>query len=297
MKIGYPCINRSIGCSGNKTFQLKSFTKERLLETVQSNLDCLEKILIFNVINHLLFFRISSDLVPFASHPIMSINWQEEFKNRFKSIGEYIKEKNIRISMHPGQYTVLNSPSSDVVQRSAAELDYHAQILELMDLTSEAKIQLHVGGVYGNKLESLQRFIRNYRQLNSRIKRYLVVENDERSYCLVDCLNISAETGAPVLFDVFHESIFTKNFMLNTALELQKETWSDSDGIPMLDYSSQKADGKMGAHSDDLVSLDFLDFINESQPYEFDLMLEIKNKEKAALEALELVKADSRFRG
>ncbi|MFX1239573.1 MAG: UV DNA damage repair endonuclease UvsE, partial [Promethearchaeota archaeon] len=151
MKIGYPCININLNCRSSRTFRLKSYSEKRLVETIENNLNCLEKILKFNYENGILFFRITSDLIPFASHPIMSFDWQNHFKNKFKLIGSYIKESDMRITMHPGQYTVLNSINLNVVSNSIEELKYHAEVLDLLELDSSAKIITHIGGVYGNK--------------------------------------------------------------------------------------------------------------------------------------------------
>ena len=116
----------------------------------------LERILKFNVQHDILFFRIISDLIPFASHPICTFNWQNAFAEQFKRIGNLIQNFSIRISMHPDQFTIINSLENDVFLRSVRELAYHAQVLDMMELDNSAKIQIHIGGVYGNKNKRLQ---------------------------------------------------------------------------------------------------------------------------------------------
>ena len=116
MKIGYPCINTTIGCKSSLTFRLKSYSEKRLMETVKSNLACLAKILRFNVKHNILFFRITSDLVPFASHPICNYNWQRHFGKQFKAIGDFIKNQGMRISTHPDQITLINSLGNRVFE-------------------------------------------------------------------------------------------------------------------------------------------------------------------------------------
>lgn len=297
MKIGYPCINWTIGCKSDRTFRLRSYSEDRLISTIQNNLDCLEKILEKNAKEDILFFRITSDLIPFASHPVCKFNWQNFFKEKFQKIGEIIKHNHLRISMHPDQFVVLNSPDEKVVERSIAELIYHTQILDLMDLDRTAKIQLHIGGAYRDKNKSIERFANIYRQLDESVKRRLVIENDDKSYSLDDCLFVNKLTGAPVLFDFFHHSILNNGRIVHDLLELVSKTWSKKDGLPMVDYSSQNPDRKIGSHADTIDIKDFKRFLIESLPFDFDIMLEIKDKENSALKAIEIAKNDSRFFG
>lgn len=295
MRIGYPCINRSIGCSANKTFRLASYSEERLIETVVGNISCLKKILAWNAEHDILFFRITSDLVPFASHPVCTIRWQEHFRSELAKMGEFIRESGTRISMHPDQFIVLNAPNTEVVDRSIAELAYHASVLDAMGLDATAKIQLHIGGVYGDKIESLARFTRVYRDLDKAIRRRLVIENDDNRFTAADCLEVHNETGIPVLFDVFHHACNNTGDDAVDALHLTGDTWKKSDGVPMVDYSSQHPGKRPGSHADHIDADDFAAFLRISRPCDRDIMLEIKDKETSALAAVGIARSDPRF--
>ena len=295
MKIGYPCINRTVVCYGEKTFRLKSYSVDKLISTVSNNLVCLQKILEYNVKNSLLFFRISSDLVPFASHPICTYKWQHHFKNEFQSIGRFIQNHNMRISMHPDQFIVLNSPYKGVVKRSIAELQYHADILELMNLDNSAKIQLHVGGVYTDKSTAQKRFLKRYSELPESIQRRLVIENDDRLYSVKDCLFLSSQTQMPILLDSFHHSLLNNGESIQNALTSIQPTWKENDGIPMVDYSNQKPNYRAGAHAEYIDEGLFTTFLKKSRPYDIDIMLEIKDKEKSAIKAINIAQHDSRY--
>ena len=115
MRIGYPCINRSIGCTASRTFRLASYTEIRMRDTLNGNLACLEKILGYNALNGMLFFRITSDLVPFASHPVCTFAWQDEFAETFAKTGDVIRQCGFRISMHPDQFVLLNAPDKGIL--------------------------------------------------------------------------------------------------------------------------------------------------------------------------------------
>lgn len=295
MRIGYPCINRSLSCHGDRTFRLKSYSEQRLIETVTNNLDCLRRILEFNAKNQILFFRITSDLVPFASHPVCAFPWQGHFRREFRRLGSFIRKHGMRISMHPDQFTLLNSIDPNTFARSVSELAYHAEVLDLMELNAEAKIQIHLGGVYGDKEISLKRFIQRYGQLSRQIRKRLVLENDDRSYTVKDCLMVHGETGVPILLDIFHHRANSSGETLKYALQACGQTWGKRDGIPMVDYSLQKKGGRKGAHAESIHMAEFRRFLRDSEPMDLDIMLEIKDKEKSALLAVEAALRDRRF--
>jgi UV DNA damage endonuclease len=295
MRIGYPCINRTIGCTANSTFRLKSYSQSRLKQTIRNNLECLQKILQFNIEHGLLFFRISSDLVPFASHPANKFNWQKHFKQEFEAIGEYIRKNKIRISMHPDQFTLINSVKEDIFERSKKELKYHADLLDLMKLDASAKIQIHVGGVYGDKKKSMERFVKRYEIIDQVIRQRLVIENDDRLYDLSNCLQINRQIKIPVLLDVFHHKLNNKAQIGTEYFELAAKTWElKTDGVPMVDYSSPKPNGLPQQHSETIDLRSFSEFLKQTEPFDFDIMLEIKDKEKSAIQAIEYAMKDSR---
>ena len=290
MKIGYPCINRGIGCSSNSTFRLASYTEERLVEKVENNLNCLVKILQYNVQNGFTFFRISSDLVPFASHPVCTFDWAGHFRGQLKKVGEFIKEHNIRISMHPDQFVLINAIKEDVYSRSVNELEYHCTLLDAMGLDRTAKIQIHLGGVYGDKPSAIDRFIARYKSLCEPLKTRLVIENDDRLFSLEDCLRVHDATTIPVLFDSFHHQCLNNGETLKEGLALAATTWQKDDGVPMVDYSSQQQGQRIGAHAETMDLSHFREFLAEVKGLDFDIMLEIKDKEKSAAKGLKVLR-------
>lgn len=290
MKIGYPCINTSIGCTANRTFRLKSYSEDLLKEKVTENLECLKKTLKYNVENNFLFFRIGSGLVPFASHPICQFDWQKYFKRDFQEIGDFIKENDIRISMHPDQFTVINSKNKEIVQRSVEELKYHCRILEALDLDETAKVQIHVGGVYGEKEKSMKRFVDNYNKLSGLIKKRLVIENDDKSYSAKDCLKIHKKTGIPIIFDTLHHECLNNQEDPRDILEKIILTWRKKDGLPMVDYSNRVSEDKRCRHVQTVNPRLFENFLQKMTGLDFDIMLEIKDKEASAKKAEKIIK-------
>lgn len=151
MSIGYACLTIGVPNTNLKSCTAKNANEEKLLELISHNLNSLENIIEYNIKNNIKLFRISSDLIPFGSSPINTLSWWEIFSSQFSEIGKKIKTSGMRVSMHPGQYTVLNSPNIEVVDRAIDDLNYHTKVLDSIGVGSEHKIVLHIGGVYNDK--------------------------------------------------------------------------------------------------------------------------------------------------
>lgn len=130
----------------------------KLLDLISHNLNSLQNIIHYNIKNNIKLFRISFDLIPFGSNDVNKLPWWDIFSVQFLKLGEKIRNNGMRVSMHPGQYTVLNSPNVEVVKRAIADLNYHAKVLDSLCVPSEHKIVLHVGGIYNEKERAIERF-------------------------------------------------------------------------------------------------------------------------------------------
>lgn len=291
MKIGYACLTVGVIDTDFKSCIMKNATEERLLELIEYNLNSLENIIDYNIKNNIKLFRISSDIIPFGSSPVNKIQWWEVFKEKFSEIGEKIKANKLRVSMHPGQYTVLNSPKEDVVIRAIDDLVYHTRFLDSLNLSREHKIILHVGGVYDDKNQAIMRFIENYKKLSNNIKARLVIENDDKSYKIDEVLSISSVLDIPVIFDNLHHQINicegTKNEF--EWIEICRKTWKQDNGDQKIHYSQQNPNKNIGAHSETITAGVFLDFYNSLLNKELDIMMEVKDKNLSAIKCINMV--------
>ena len=199
MRIGYACTLANPIYGRMKTCRMKDVNEERLQELIAHNLDVLKQMMRYNARNKIQLFRISSDLIPFGSSEVNPLSWWELFQEQLEEIGDFAKKNQIRLSMHPGQYTVLNSPDEQVVQRAVEDLMYHCRVLDAMKLDASNKIILHIGGVYNNREQAIQRFERNYLRLPEQVKRRLVIENDDRSYSADEVLQLAKQLKIPMI--------------------------------------------------------------------------------------------------
>jgi UV DNA damage endonuclease len=286
MSVGYACIHLGSNKTKLSTVYLKHFTQEKFFTVLESNLKALEEIITYNIANNIKVFRISSDIVPLASHPINTIAWWDIYRERLASLGSLIKENNLRVSMHPGQYTVINSIHESVVQKSIADLAYHVKFLDSLNCDYSSKIVLHIGGVYGDKQLAMNRFIQNYNKLDTSIKKRLIIENDDKSYTIEDVLYISKKNHIPVVFDTLHHTLNppkNNTFDQFEWIEICNKTWKTPDGKQKIHYSQSANNYKNGAHSSYIQASQFINFYSNLKNKDIDIMLEVKDKNLSAI--------------
>lgn len=298
IRIGYVSYRRGVHPQDLHTTVLKTATEEKLKELIALNLQGLERMLEYNGKNGIGLLRLHSDTIPFGSHPVNTLAWEDLYKESLQRVGKKATKLGIRLSMHPGQYTLLTTKSPEVLERSLADLSYHALLLDSMGLGTEHKIILHVGGVYGNKGEALERFKENYRRLPEKVRRRLVVEHDEWHYSLKEVLALSEELDFPVVFDLLHHTLLPSGPKQEVRAWVQAagKTWKAEDGPQKIHYSTPAAGKKPGTHAASVDALEFLSFLDLLEGLSLDIMLEVKDKNLSALKCVNLLREKGHIR-
>lgn len=288
MKIGYACKCITVPETQLHSCTASKATTDRLMELIDANLNALDRILTYNIKNGIDLFRISSDIIPFGSSPVNTLNWAELFSEPLKRLGDRALAAGIRHSMHPGQYTVLNSPDQDVVNRAVLDLEYHCTFLDAMGLPPNHKIILHIGGVYGDREGAVKRFCENYKSLSECVRARLIIENDERNYNIEQVCRIGMKMGIPVVFDNLHHALNLprQDQPVSQWLRRCAATWQSKDGTPKVHYAQQDPGKRPGAHSQTIRIPEFLDYLEQLPDHHFDIMLEVKDKNISALKCL-----------
>ena len=235
---------------------------DELKRRILANLDDLYKMLEWNEANGIRVFRLSSELFQHKTNPKVPDYTYEFAKEHLKKIGDYALEKGHRLTFHPGQFNVLASISEKAYLQTLKDLEYHADVLDMMGLGKDSVMVIHGGGVYGEKEKTMKRWIENYHKLPDKIKNRLVLENCEKSYSIHDTLRMHEETGIPLVFDTHH---FDCYILLHPDEEFSPaseyipqilDTWQDKDIKPKF-HVSEQGSGICGHHSD------FIDTIPE----------------------------------
>jgi UV DNA damage endonuclease len=258
-------------------------------------------------------YRMATALAPYASHPeLPQFHRQvDECEAELAEVGAVARALDIRLSSHPGQYTVLNSESPDVQAAAVAELEVQAALFDAMGLGPEAVVVLHVGGAGGGHAAAADRFLAGFEQLSETARSRLVLENDDRVFGLGKALTVAERAGVPLVFDIHHHRCHDPDGIDDReALELALRGWPA--GItPKVHFSSPRLDmsekrERVGRrvertpvlpdprlHADLIDPAAFEAFLRHpARGLSFDVMLEAKGKDLALLRLREQLRDD-----
>lgn len=257
-------------------------------------------------------YRISSDFAPYLTHPDMPQfhNQLDEARGELEALGKRAREMKLRLSFHPSQYIILNSPNPKLVQTSTRDFLAQATMLDIMEQPDEAVVVTHVGGVYGEPEAALQRFIDNFKALPEPARRRLVLENDDVSWSVRDVLRIHEATGIRCIFDHQHHGCINpdERDAVSACCDILK-TWSSSCR-PKIHFSSPRSEARLISRRDkttgkrvqseaaplasqhaDMIDAGvfgpFVSAVNEKCGIAFDVMCEAKAKDLAVLQLRE----------
>jgi len=229
-------------------------------------------------------FRILSPLFPRYTHPGIGYYLEklpdfEHIVRTLSLIKKYSKKNDIRLSFHPDQFVVINSPDEVTQKKSIEELEYQGLLAELVGADV---INIHAGGRYGNKKESLERFIKSTELLSERVRIRLTIENDDINYTVHDLLPVSKRTSLPLVYDVHHHRCNPDELSIQEATHFCINTWKRIKKEPYFHISSPKNgwdNGDPKPHDD---YINFSDFPKEWLTIgPFTLDIEAKAKELA----------------
>lgn len=275
----------------------KNYNTSKLLEITKNNLDSLYEIIKYNVKNNFHFYRLTSKLVPLATHDKVDFDYITPLLDEYKKIGKLINDNNIRVDTHPDQYAVLNSMDSKIVKNTVEILEYHYKIMDAIGIKDKIII-LHVGSSACGKKASITRFINNFNKLPDHIKKCIAVENDDKVYNIKDVLELCHKINVPMVLDYHHFICNNEKEDINDYLKEIIDTWDGK--IPKMHFSSPKSKLKkeFRSHSDYINKECFIKFINilKKKDKDIDIMLEAKAKDDAVSRLVRYLKYKTNYK-
>ena len=306
MNLGYACINMNLsnpkqfGSDREKITTNRSMIKRTFQEkgvgyvselALQNVID-LNHIIKWNEKHNIKFFRMSSEIFPWASE----YKWEDlpdikMIKVWLENAGLLAEEYGQRLTSHPGPFNVLVSPNPNVVDNTITDLSIHGDIMDFMGLsrTPYNKINIHCNGVYGDKESAMNRFCKNFERLPENVQTRLVVENDDKEsmYSVKDLYEgIHKRIGIPITFDYHHYKFNTGGQTEQEALELAMSTWPNGI-VPAVHYSESRAEHLLDESIKPQAHSDIINDLPNTYGKEVDVMVEAKSKELSILPFIE----------
>ncbi len=263
--------------------------EEKLEKIILSNFSNLKEILLYNYKNEIEFYRMTSNLIPFATHPKVTLDLKR-YQEEWQKIGELIKRYHMRVDTHPDQFCVLNSVRSEVVLSSINMLKYHEFMFQSMQI--DGQMILHIGsGTFGVEA-SKKRFIKRFKELDPYLQKHIILENDDKIFTMKDTLEVCETLKIPMVLDYHHHLCNNHGEKVEDYIEAIFQTWKDTNYVPKIHFSSPKSKKEFRSHHD-YVNLDsFLAFLEKIKftNQDCDIMLEAKAKDEAMFRLIRGIK-------
>ena len=187
--------------------QTQQVAEQKLWDLTKQNIEATRKLVerVGSLDENLRMVRLSSDILPVFTES----SWRYFYRlpdvrlyceREFGKVGDLARQNGVRLSFHPGQFTVLASDNPDIVQRSIEEFEYHADMARYMGYGKsfqDFKINVHIAGRAGP-----QGIRSAYSQLSPEARNTITIENEENAWGLNDCLSIS--DLVPIVLDIHH---------------------------------------------------------------------------------------------
>lgn len=283
--LNLPKVTSSSTVTYSRYSKIKSETERlnKLKEVTRSNIVDLEKILKYNIANNIHFYRITSNLIPLATHPAVDFDYRRYFKKDFEHIGNIINHNNMRVDTHPDQFNVVNSVKENVVENTITNLKFQNQLFEDINYKN-GKMVIHIGGAQGGKEDAMKRFINNIKYFPNEISSKLILENDDKIFTARDVLEICKDINLPMVLDVHHHICKNEGIDLKNILKNIFSTWDNDILPPKVHFSTPREFENDRKHADYINAKDFLEFVylaKEVVDRDFDVMIEAKKKDLA----------------
>ncbi len=299
IRLGYACVPVTISETSSHSLTYTNYKKlgckrnDKLDSVIKCNFKGLENILKYNIKNDIRFFRMTSELIPLLNHPDVSYDFFNQYKDYYRKIGQIIKYNNLRVDMHPNAYTVLNSINDDVVDSTINILKNCQKMYKYMGIDSI--VVLHVGSKVEGKRKSMKRFIENFNKLDEKIKRIIVLENDDKSFNIRNVLKLCETLKIPMVLDYHHFKLNKNNEKIEDYIERIFNTWQST---PKVHFSSPKDNKNKRSHNDYIDSDDFIDFLEKIKftNRDFDVMIEAKKKDDALFRLVRELKYKTNYK-
>lgn len=290
VRLGYVAVSVTLMETSSHTVTYKRFQSldqisayQKLDCIVKQNLESLMSILKYNLQQGIYFFRMTSLLVPLATHPNVKYDPFIKYAYFFEKIGKFIRKHGMRVDTHPDQFCVLNSINDSVVESSISILEFHRNMFNAMKI--DGKCVLHLGSSVNGKEESIRRFCIQYNLLSDELKKMIMLENDDKVYTIVDVLQVCEKLHIPMVLDYHHYCCNHGNEKIEDYLERIFATWEGTGLPPKVHFSSPVSKKKFRNHADYVSYTSFVKFLNilKKNDYDVDIMIEAKAKDEALL--------------